>query len=143
MNKRTTWTTPDNTKANMQTIFPAHLDSLSSMLQWIRNTLITLNVEGKQLNPIELACEEALINIIKYSYPDTPGHITLSCERKGSSLIITLIDTGLQHNPLNSVQCPIPPHIGGYGILIMLHLMDKVDYRYVNGCNELTLIKDV
>ena len=127
----------------MQAIFAANIDALDSMLKWIRHALLSLHVTNEHLNSIELACEEALINIIQYSYPHVPGNITLSCVRQGSSLIVTLVDHGLQHNPLESVQFPThTPRIGGYGIFIMLRLMDRVNYRYVNGCNELTLVKD-
>lgn len=126
----------------MEATFPAQLDHLSSMLKWIRHALLELDVTQEQLNDIELACEEALINIIQYSYPETAGTVKLSCTRTENGLVMTLIDQGLRHNPLHSVKAPPhSPHLGGYGIFIMLHLMDHVSYRYKNGCNELTLTK--
>lgn len=131
-------------KHMITTTFTAQLETLDAMLEWIRHTLLTLGVAEEFLNNIEIACEEALINIIQYSYPEEIGHVSLSCSRggqTGKSLIITFLDQGVQHNPLHSVSLPLPPRIGGYGIYLILRLMDDVIYRYVDGNNELTLIK--
>lgn len=124
--------------------FTAQLEKLEEMLSWVRRSLIALGVSEDSLNDIELACEEALVNIIKYSYPEKTGQITLSCGRggeTGTALVVTLVDQGVPHNPLHSVHLPSPPRIGGYGIYLIVRLMDHVHYRYINGNNELTLIK--
>lgn len=126
---------------DIQATFPAKLDALHSMLEWIHETLVTFNASDEQQRNIELACEEALINIIHYSYPGVSGSVSLSCARKDSSLLVIIRDQGVPYNPLVAVPSSKLPRMGGYGILLMLHLMDQVDYRYIDGYNELTLKK--
>lgn len=129
--------------SSLKETFAAQMDTLSSMLYWIRQSLHALYIPESLHNSIELACEEALVNIIHYGYPEASGSIALSCKRENNCLTISIVDQGVPYNPLKSIPSVPLPQIGGYGVLIMLHLMDKVDYQYVEGRNELTLIKDL
>lgn len=127
----------------MQATFVARLNHLDVMLEWVRTALDHLKVKEEIANSIELACEEALVNIIQYSYPEKVGNVSLACKREEQRLVVTLIDQGVPHNPLLSLKPPtLSPRIGGYGICIMLHLMDQVDYLYTNGSNTLILTKE-
>lgn len=134
----------------MQATFIAQLDALHAMLEWVRSALEQLHVKEEYRNNIELACEEALVNIINYSYQEDSyqkgqGNIIIACTRSGpqnTQLVITLLDQGAPHNPLHSIHIPTPERIGGYGVFLILKLMDHVDYRHIDGNNELTLIKN-
>lgn len=131
----------------MKATFIAQLDALHPMLDWVRSALEQLHVKEEFRNNIELACEEALVNIIHYSYQEGEGKgkLTIDCTRSGpqnTQLTITLLDQGTPHNPLHSIHIPTKERIGGYGIFLMVKLMDHVDYRHIDGSNELTLIKN-
>lgn len=127
----------------MQATFIADLNRLEAMLSWLHLTLLHFKVKEENLHPIELACEEALVNIIKHGYPQQTGNVSLLCERKEQHFVVTLTDQGVPHNPLLSLKPPgFSPRIGGYGICIMLHLMDQIDYHYIDNSNTLTLIKE-
>lgn len=72
---------------------------------------------------LQLASEEALMNIFSYAYPhDTPGDVTVSCTRKGThDLLIIFEDKGQPFDVL-SVEDPDTDlslderNVGGLGI---------------------------
>jgi serine/threonine-protein kinase RsbW len=131
-----------------KTEYEAHLKNLPQMILFIRDEAKRCGFDRDQLHSIELACEEALVNIVRHGYSKNPGRINLSCRNifgKGIEIIIT--DQGIPFNPLNNVKTPAKPlsiesqEIGGYGIFLILQLMDKVKYQRKKDYNSLTLIK--
>lgn len=131
-------------------IFPATMGSLHKMLQFIRVESGAAGFEGSPETQIELALEEALVNIIKHGYPGSSGDIEINCSRIGSvGLKITLTDNGIPYDPLaNAIPLDLDPRtplelqvIGGHGVHLIQSLMDKVEYHFQNNANVLTLIK--
>ncbi len=132
----------------MTNIFPASLDKLYEMLNVVRQFAHSAGFEERDVSMIELAVEEALVNIISYGYPDRAGNITIESQKidpPGMRLIIQ--DKGVPYNPLTnskhfdeSVSLESRT-IGGYGIFFILKIMDEVDYRRENNSNILTLVK--
>lgn len=129
--------------------FPASLDQLYEMLRYIREQAALIGFEKPRILKIELAAEEALVNIISYGYPEKSGDIHIHCsnpEKVGLKIIIK--DHGIPFNPLlhasNFNRNPVfdlESKIGGYGIFFIFKLMDEVNYIRDNGINILTLIK--
>ncbi len=134
-------------------VFPADLDHLYEMLGFIKSCEFTKNVDLNILNKVILAAEEALVNIINYSYPNHKGTIEISCKEstKKPGIIIKLKDSGIPFNPI--IQCPIkkensPPipsledsKKGGYGIYIFVGIMDHIEYKRLKNGNLLSLTK--
>ena len=133
----------------MHMVFPATLDSLHKMLELIRSEAIAAGFTSAMEAKLELALEEALVNIIKHGYPQSSGDIDLAITRFQSGIKITLKDTGIPYNPLNTsasvANDPALPleliPVGGYGIRLILTIMDHVEYQRVDDANILTLIK--
>lgn len=132
----------------MKAEFVASLDHLREMLAFVRLNAAKLNFDYPTLSAIELAIEEALVNIIKHGYAGQHGLITIDCSTtKDDKFKIVLTDQGIPCNPLEKQQpidlnAPIELRpIGGYGVFLMLKIMDIVDYRHENNSNILTLIK--
>lgn len=128
--------------------FPASLDRLHEMLQFIRQEVHSSGFTGIHETQIELALEEALVNIIKYAYRTSPGEIDIQCTNlPNQGIKITLTDRGVPFNPCTiaaKVEKPeqMNPHIlGGYGIYLIVTIMDQVDYEFQDGCNILHLTK--
>lgn len=133
----------------MLKVFPASLDQLYAMLDFVRESAAKVGFDEQHILKIELAAEEALVNIITHGYTQTTsGDILISCdcppEEKGLKIIIK--DQGVPFNPL------LEPHelqdsklenrkIGGLGIIFILKLMDKVNYERDKKFNVLTLVK--
>lgn len=127
----------------------ATLPQLREMLDFIRDEAHRRGANSSIAHKIELASEEALVNIVNYSYPTHAGKIDIACyeltDAKAFQVVIS--DQGIPYNPLACMRgssvnpSSDEPSIGGYGIFLMLHLMDEVDYKRVSNGNVLTLTK--
>jgi anti-sigma regulatory factor (Ser/Thr protein kinase) len=97
---------------------------------------------------LELALEEAIVNVIKYAYPESKGKIKIQCiHLPQTGIKVILSDEGIPFNPLLreykkdvDVIEKVQP-VGGLGIFLILSIMDNVDYEFNDGCNILTLTK--
>jgi len=131
----------------VKTKIPAKLENLESMLQFIRNGAEQQEFSGKEINKIQVAAEEALVNVISYAYPDDGGNVEIRCDAKGAEgLVIEIIDWGIPFDPLSLPEPDIeaPPEereVGGLGIYIMRNIMDEVSYKRDGDLNILTLTK--
>lgn len=137
-----------------QKIFPAELDRLYEMLELIRNYGESCHISPSVLDQIILATEEALVNIINYGYPDEKkGTVEIVCQNSTpkAGIQITIKDQGIPFNPIENAPLTPPalsatPNktentLGGYGIYILIGLMDRVEYQRIDGGNILTLVK--
>lgn len=132
----------------MNKIFPASLDRLYEMLHFIREQAAIAEFDESKISKIELAVEETVVNIVTYGYPKRNGIIEINCSPSiidGIKIIIK--DKGIPYNPLTNTKKFDPTatlenrDIGGYGIFLILKIMDEVDYKRVENYNVLTLTK--
>ena len=128
-------------------IIPAGLENLELMIRFIRNGAQKHGFSSKDMNRIQLASEEVLVNIISYAYPDSDGdiEITYTVEESGG-LVIEITDWGIPFDPLSlpepDMEASIEDRkIGGLGIFIIRSIMDEVDYKREGDQNILTLVK--
>lgn len=119
------------------------------MLAWVRNALsnsgLPLNIQKR----VELALEEALVNIVLHAYNGKEGEIELSCRIvSAKEIAFTLKDRGKAFNPL-LVKAPELESsleeraLGGLGIVMMRKYMDEIHYERKDSYNILTLIKKI
>jgi serine/threonine-protein kinase RsbW len=132
----------------MTNIYPASLDHLYDMMHYVRENTAKTGFNEAERVKIELAVEEALVNIINYGYPNSEGHISLTCNvQKNECLTVVIEDKGISYNPLKNKKLFDPNSslemrgVGGYGIFFILKIMDEVKYDRKNDFNILTLIK--
>ena len=132
----------------MNRSFPATMDELHEMLKFVRGEFNVEGFKGAVLTQMELAVEEAIVNIIKHGYIKKCGDIRIDCihliEKPGIKVI--LVDCGIHYNPLLNIPKDLNVSmdarpIGGYGVHLIKKIMDKVDYEYKDECNVLTLTK--
>lgn len=117
------------------------------MLYWIRDAAEKMGFGSSDLYKIELAAEEAFVNVIHHSYEDKGGGVLISISSDAGSMKITIADSGKPFNPL--VQKPQADHeasleerqMGGLGLLFIRKCLDEVSYQRKNHQNILTLIK--
>lgn len=98
---------------------------------------------------INLAMEEAVVNVMKYAYPEgTHGDILVEANSSGNELTFAISDSGIPFDPtknatpdttLDAEERPI----GGLGIHLVRNLMDSVEYNYIDNKNVLTLKKKI
>ena len=96
---------------------------------------------------MNLALEEAVVNVMNYAYPEgTIGDILIEAATTETQLVFTIKDSG---TPFDPTQVKEPDTtlsiedrpIGGLGIFLVKQLMDSVTYNYTDGFNILTLKK--
>jgi serine/threonine-protein kinase RsbW len=136
-------------KKSTNRTFSATIDNLHTMLKFIRAHSEESGLNEDLIAKVELALEEALVNIIKHGFVDSvPGTIKVNCHilpQKGIQIII--MDDGIPYNPLlNPPKKDLTKIMeselsGGYGIYLITRIMDEVFYEHKNGLNCLSLIK--
>ena len=96
---------------------------------------------------INLAIEEAVVNVMNYAYPEgTKGDITIETRANNSEVFFIITDTGKPFDPTAKAEVDITQSaedrsIGGLGIHLIRQIMDHINYERVDGHNILTLIK--
>lgn len=97
---------------------------------------------------LNLALEEAVVNVMNYAYPkDQIGSIIIEAYADKENIKFIITDNGQPFDPTNSNSEPDitagieERSIGGLGIFLVTHLMDKVKYERKNDKNILTLYK--
>lgn len=130
-------------------MFTASLDQLHAMLAFVHQFGEKTGLATDTVMQIELAVEEALVNIIKYGFVQD-DKIALSCTNHHEiGLVILIQDRGVNFNPLTSAKAYDPPmepdlnecSIGGLGIYLILHIMDEIEFRREGDINNLIMIK--
>jgi anti-sigma regulatory factor (Ser/Thr protein kinase) len=98
---------------------------------------------------LRMACEEIVMNVTSYAYPDdVEGYLDVKIEKSDHRILIRFKDGGMPFNPL---ERPKPDtklswkqrHIGGLGIFLVIKKMDAVHYTYMDNNNILTLEKNI
>jgi serine/threonine-protein kinase RsbW len=126
---------------------PATIDSLEKLMQFISGFAGDHGFSKGKIHDIQLATEEALLNIFQYAYPgEHKGEVEVICEMRGDSeLNIRIFDTGVPFDILSlsepDLTCPLPDRkIGGLGCYLIRKMADGVQYRRQDDTNVLNLL---
>ena len=122
---------------------------VSELNAFVKQIMARLNIESTLARKLQLAVEEAVVNVIEYAYPQgVMGDIHLHVTSDGQSLKFVIKDHGVAFDPtmkektdttLSAEDRPI----GGLGILLVREMMDSINYIRTEGMNVLTLSKKV
>ena len=123
---------------------PAALENLGRWRGAVSECAREQGFDQRKTGKIELALEEALVNICNYAYPDGPGDVEVSCKEDDRRFIIEIVDSG---DPFDMTSLPapdLPPSIeerkiGGLGIFLIRKMVDDVRYRRGGNFNILNL----
>ncbi len=133
----------------MQILFrlklPASLENLQRFLNSVSACAETEGFDQTRIQEVELALEEALVNIFKYAYPEAPGEVEVGCGVENDRLMIEVIDSGV---PFDLTTSPDPDlvsdvdqrKIGGLGIFLIKKMVDELRYRREGARNILSLV---
>ena len=129
---------------------PATLEELETVQDFIEGELETYGCPMKTMLQVSVAVEEIYVNIAHYAYHPEIGEATIRCAVGGDPLQVTIqfLDSGKPFDPLAKPDADITlsaeeRQIGGLGILMVKKTMDDVVYEYKDGCNVLTLKKNI
>jgi sigma-B regulation protein RsbU (phosphoserine phosphatase) len=116
------------------------IPTLSEWIEWLK-------LPDALNTPINLALEEAVVNVMNYAYPGRSGQVLVEYE-KTDKAVFTITDSGIPFDPTQqeeadtSLSAEERP-IGGLGIFLVRQLMDEVRYERIDDKNVLTLIKQI
>ena len=128
---------------------PAKIESLEKFKRFVSEFAKEEGFSQKRIQEIELATEEALVNIFDYAYPDENiGDVEVRCKMDANAgLIIEILDTGRPFDIQSSSKPDLSAHIsdrkiGGLGIHLIKQMVNRVHYRRDGQSNILTLVVD-
>ena len=107
-----------------------------------------LSIDKHLVLNLRLAVEEAVVNVMKYAYPEgTEGYVHIRMRSDGHLLEVVITDAGVFFDPTAKekadINIPIQERqIGGMGILLVREMMDTINYERTDGKNILTLKKN-
>ncbi len=124
--------------------------TLYTVLDAIEALLVENNCPDTDRTGILIAVEELYVNIANYAYGGREGEAVVQMEvtQDPSLCRVVLKDWGVQYNPLEKTDPDImlsadEREVGGLGIFMAKQYMDKMEYRYEDGCNILTIEKNL
>ncbi len=124
----------------------AKTNHLHSFIEFVTSNAIKCGLSQKRTTEIELATEEAVINIINYAYEDITGDIEITCKKDNEShFIIEIVDEGQYFDVLSKEEPDLTSDIderaiGGLGVFFMKQFIDEIKYRREGDKNRLTLV---
>jgi serine/threonine-protein kinase RsbW len=125
---------------------PATLESLPQFIAFVSSWAGKEGFEERQIMEIELATEEALVNIIRYAYGGAEGDIEIACAHVDDrGFVITIADSGSPFNPLLAREPDLSAdiserQIGGLGIFLLRKFIKDVEYERTGGKNILSFV---
>ncbi|MCI8849032.1 MAG: ATP-binding protein [Oscillibacter sp.] len=129
---------------------PAETDQLETVQAFIDEDLDAADCAPETRIQLQIAVEELFVNIALYAYEPGHGDAVIGCllERNPLRVTIRFQDRGKPFNPLAKKDADITLSaeergIGGLGIYMVKNTMDAVHYVWENGCNILTVQKNL
>ena len=130
----------------IQKKFALDINALDAIFSFTAEFVDALDIEEGIHFQINLAIEELFTNMIKYNQKKN-GEVEIYLGLKNNNLIISLIDFNVPPFDITKVeeydsrQAVGERPIGKVGIHLIRQMMDKVDYRYQDKNNIITLTK--
>ena len=128
----------------------ATIENIATVTAFVDEQLEALNCPIKAQMQIDIAIDELFGNIAHYAYNPDVGEATVRVEVQEDpmAVIITFIDNGVAYDPLKQADPDTSlsaeaRQIGGLGIFMVKKSMDKISYRYNEGQNILTIVKNI
>ena len=124
----------------------AIIKNLDQFISFVHTCSVECGFEGKRAMEIELAVEEALVNIFNYAYPEKEGQVEMQCSLKdGRKFVVEIHDRGI---PFDALSRPDPDtaadienrEIGGLGIFFIKKVADEVRHSRNGDMNILTIV---
>ena len=127
---------------------PAKLEGMDVILSFVSFLLDTNGCTPKARTQMRMAVEELYVNVTLYAYPSKDGWAEIRGSVENGTATFLLIDGGAPFDPLakpdpDTLLSGEDREIGGLGIFMVKTMVDEVEYEYRDGCNRLTLRKQL
>lgn len=113
--------------------------------EWIHEIGNTLELDQAIVMKINLAVEEAVVNVMKYAYPaGGKGEVRIEVNADKTTIGFTITDNGLPFDPttVGEVDTMLPVEerpVGGLGVHLIRQIMDGVTYERTESTNVLRM----
>ena len=127
---------------------PNDIATISQLSEFVETVCEEKGLDMALTMNLNLALEEAVVNVMSYAYPDSQGDVKVDIIIDDQKVVSILTDSGIPFDPTQKgdVDTTLPAEerpIGGLGIHLVKQIMDKVSYQYVDNQNILTLEKNI
>ncbi len=127
---------------------PAKLEGMDVILAFVSYLLDINGCSTKTRTQLRIAVEELYVNVTLYAYPEKDGWAEIRGSVEDGMVTFKLIDGGRPFDPLVKEDPDImlsgeEREIGGLGIFMVKSTMDEMKYEYRDGCNQLTMRKQL
>jgi anti-sigma regulatory factor (Ser/Thr protein kinase) len=129
----------------VERVFAATTGAIPEVIAFIAGQAEAWGLHAQRLMQLELAVEEAVVNICFYAYEVPPGELLVRVRSEGARFVVELVDEGVPFDPLAveepDLRAPADQRqVGGLGIFLVRRVMDEVSYRRDAGSNVLRLV---
>lgn len=130
----------NNTLKSLTMDVSSKTENVTRVVQTLEKFCNDNNVDRKITEPLLVATDEAITNIVIHAYQRKPnGEISVYIELNTSSILVELRNVGDQFNP-GKIEKREPEEIdkmkvGGYGLILMNSLLDELDFSYDKRTN--------
>ncbi len=128
-------------------VLPNDVQTIPQLADFVEKVCQTLNLDMSLTMQMNLAVEEAVVNVMNYAYPkNTLGEVMIEATANKNRLKFTISDSGVPFDPTaqpkaDTTLAAEDRPIGGLGIYLVRHYMDSINYERQEGRNVLTLRK--
>jgi serine/threonine-protein kinase RsbW len=125
----------------------ASTEKISDVRHFVGDLASKYGFPSDDVHDIMLAVDEAFTNVVKHAYKyDDKKTVTVTIETGPSEFVIRLADKGKPFDLSSYKEPNIEERImlrkrGGVGVYLINKLMDRVEYRKVDGENEIMMSK--
>ena len=126
---------------------PNDVEAIAQLAAFVEKVCIALDIDDYTTTQINLAMEEAVVNVMNYAYPvGTVGNINIEAHANDVRLKFTITDSGKPFDPtarkeVDTTLSADERPIGGLGIHLIRQIMDSINYERIDNKNILTLRK--
>ena len=130
-------------------VFTNKMEEVTRIAQFVDEVCEQLQLDFATTSSIQLAIEEAVVNVIEYAYPDKTGEkSSLMMSAQPGKIIFLLSDSGVEFDPTVTEEPDITLSaeerpIGGLGIMLVKKIMNEVTYQRIDGLNTLRMVKNI
>jgi len=125
--------------------FLADVPVVGEAVAWARAEADAAGLPDARGLDLELAVEEALMNVCTHAYGGRGGEMTVRAGRTDEGFVVEIADSGPAFDPLSlpspDTAAPLDERrIGGLGVLLVRRVTDGVRWRREAERNVLTLV---
>lgn len=129
----------------IEQVFVADVEQTPEVIGFIAGHAGDWGLHPQRLMQLELAVEEAVVNICLYAYEIPPGELIVRIAPGEKRFVVELIDEGVPFDPLAVEEPDLRAAVeeravGGLGIFLVRRVMDEVSYNRDGPRNILRLV---